>query len=107
MHSVFLFQLNVSGCDCLPDDCDRANSTYELLTQSTAHCFLNGNIPINSVAQRIRNDAGHLHYIIKRLKREIHLKQDQSLENHNDLECSFDFAAIKVLITTDDEWCIY
>ena len=74
-----LTSINTSGCDCLPDDSDKADRTFELLRQSTGLCFLEGNNPINSVAYRIRNDAGHLCYVIKKTIKGIHLKQDQRL----------------------------
>ena len=91
----------------MPDDCDKTDRTFELLSRLTGHCFLDGNIPINSVAYRIRNDSGHLHYIIKKLEKEVYLKQDQSLDSHDDLNFSFDFVATKAFITTDDKWCSY
>ena len=92
----------------MPDDCDKADRTFELLRQSTGHCFLDDNNPINSVAYRIRNDAGHLHKIIKHLEREIQLGQPY----HNDDDGAgfiypFNFSEIKAVINVDNKWCNY
>ena len=81
-------QLNTSGCECLPNDCDKANKTLEFLNQSTEHCFFEGNVPINSVAHKIRGDAHHLHNLLKYLESEI--QDEQVFENHDDMECSFE-----------------
>lgn len=91
----------------MPDNCDKADAAFALLKNSTEYCFHDGNYPINSVAHRIRNDAGHLHYIVIQLEKEVQLRQNQSPETHDDLECSFNFTAIKAVITTDDKWCNY
>ena len=96
---AIILQLNTSGCDCLPNDCDKANREFELLKQSTEYCFHDGNNPINNVAHQIKNDARHLHYIIKQL---------ESYDEIPDvMECSFSFKAIKKVIAVDDKWCNY
>ena len=98
--------MNTSGCDCFPDDCDQANRSFEQLEHFTEHCFLNGNNPINNVARRIRNDAGHLRDMIKKLEREARLRQNQGLDD-DALKCPFDYSAINAIIITDNKWCNY
>ena len=56
-----LLQLNVSGCDCVPEDCEQTNNAFEQLTQSTEQCFADFNFPINDVARKILNDADDLY----------------------------------------------
>ena len=93
----------------MPDDCDKANRTFELLRQATGNCFIDGNIPINSVAQRIRNDAGHLHKVIKHLERDMRLGQHQHNTDNDDvvLNYPFNFSEIKAIININNKWCNY
>lgn len=85
----------------MPDDCDKTDATFEQLKSSTEHCFRDENYPINSVAHRIIQDVRHLR---RQLEREILLRQDQ---RDDDVNFSFNFAAAKAAITTDDKWCTY
>ena len=43
-NTVYVYsQLNTSGCDCSPNDCDGADAAFGLLRKSTEHCFLDRN----------------------------------------------------------------
>ena len=67
---LFILQLNISGCECTPTNCEQTTIAFQQLQRSTRRCFANFNYPINDVAKSILNDAGDLCKIIEQLHKE-------------------------------------
>ena len=87
-----ILQLNISGCDCVPEDCEQTNNEFQQLTQLTEHCFADYNLPINDVANKIHNDAKYLRTII------------EQLYNQNPHGKNF---GVETKIKVESEWCHY
>ena len=92
MNAYFILQLNISGCDCVPKDCEQTTNAFQQLTQSTEHCFADYNYPINDVANKILNDAQYLHTIIGQLY---------------DLNPNSENVAVETKVKVESEWCHY
>ena len=72
----FILQLNTSGCECAPTNCEQTTTAFQRLQKSTKRCFANFNYPINDVAKSILNDANDLRAIIEQLYK-------QNAHHHN------------------------
>ena len=106
-------QLNISHCECAPDNCEQANIAFQQLDQSTQHCFERGNIPIRDVARQIGRDARELFKVIDKLLEEN--------RNHHTVEggCSFSYKQIENDVKVENhrqtengvivesQWCHY
>ena len=97
-----LLQLNISGCDCVPEDCEQTNNAFEQLTQSTEQCFADFNFPINDVARKILNDADDLHTIIEKL-----YEQNPQSYTNAEAEYYFDLKSIESIVKIENKWCHY
>ena len=95
-------QLNISGCDCIPEGCEQTNNAFQQLTQSTEECFADYNFPINDVAKKILNDANSLRAIIEKL----HEQNPQSHTNAK-VEYLFDLKLIESTVKMENKWCHY
>ena len=87
-----MLQLNISGCDCVPEDCEQTNNAFQQLAQSTEQCFADYNLPINDVARKIHNDAKYLRAIIERL-------YNQNPHGKN--------STVETKIKVKSDWCHY
>ena len=101
-NAYFTLQLNISGCDCVPDDCEQTTNAFEQLTQSTEKCFADYNLPISDVAKKILNDADDLHTIIGQL-------YEQNPKSHTNAEAkySFDLKIVENTVKMENKWCHY
>lgn len=123
--------MNISGCDCVPEDCEQADIAFQRLNKSTEGCF-NESIPLHDVATNILHDAEPLRKIIDKL-REVNpmnnnINEDCSINNkninneekpkNNDVgeDHSFNYHKIKNDIkietckdgtSTKKQWCYY
>jgi len=95
-----LLQLNISGCDCAPKDCEQTTIAFQQLVQSTEHCFADFSYPINDVARKILNDTEYLRAIIEQL-------YNQNSQSQTAVEFSFDLKAIETSVKVENEWCHY
>ena len=100
--NVFLLQLNISGCDCVPEDCEQTTNAFDVLTQSTEHCFADYNIPISDVARKVLNDASDLRTIIEQLQ-----QQNPQSQTNVEAEYSFDLKIIENAVKIENKWCHY
>ena len=92
----FILQLNVSGCECTPTNCEQTNIVFQQLQQSTKHCFADFNYPINDVAKNILNDADDLRTIIEQL-------HSQNPPSQTAPECSFSLHTIEANVMVAKE----
>ena len=99
---LILLQLNISGCNCVPEDCEQTTNVFQQLTQSTEHCFADFNYPINDVAKKILNDADYLHTIIEQLH-----EQNPQSQTNVEAEYSFDLKIIENTLKMENKWCHY
>ena len=52
--------MNSSECNCAPNNCEQADNAFEQLKNSTDSCFEDYDIPMNTVASKIRRDTEKL-----------------------------------------------
>ena len=93
--------MNISGCDCVPKDCQQTSVAFQQLQQSTEHCFI-GNYPINDIANKILEDARYLRIIIQQLN-----KQNPQSQNNLEVEYSFNSKTIENTVKVENKWCNY
>ena len=97
-----LLQLNISGCDCAPTDCEKTTVAFQQLQQSTKHCFADFNYPINDVAKKILNDAEYLRTVIEQL-----YKQNSQSQANSEAQYSFKPKIIEKTVKVENKWCHY
>lgn len=97
-----ILQLNISGCDCVPNDCGQTTDAFNQLTKSTEQCFDDYNLPINDVAKKVLEDADNLHKIIGQL-----YKQNPQSQTNAETQYSFDLKLIENAVRMENKWCHY
>jgi len=100
--TIHFLQLNVSGCECEPEDCRQTTIAFQQLEQSltTENCFADLNNPVNDVAKKILDDADYLRLIIEQL-------HNQNPKSQTVVEHSFNFKAIETNSKVENKWCNY
>lgn len=102
MYVHNLLQLNISGCNCAPKNCEQTTIAFQQLQQSTEHCFADFNYPINNVAKSILNNAEYLRTIIIQL-----YKRNPQSQSNLEAQISFDAKIIEKTIKVENRWCHY
>ena len=104
--------MNSSECNCVPNNCEQADKAFEQLKNSTDSCFEDYNIPMNTVASKIRRDTEKLRKAVEKLL-EVN-PRSQTIEDY-----SFNYKQIEneVMVKTfkqtekgsiaEDQWCYY
>ena len=104
--------MNSSECNCVPNNCEQADNAFEQLKNSTDSCFEDYNIPMNTVASKIRRDTEKLRKAVEKLL-EVN-PRSQTIEDY-----SFNYKQIEneVMVKTfkqtekgsiaEDQWCYY
>ena len=104
--------MNSSECNCAPNNCEQADNAFEQLKNSTDSCFEDYNIPMNTVASKIRRDTEKLRKAVEKLL-EVN-PRSQTIE-----EYSFNYKQIEneVMVKTfkqtekgsiaENQWCYY
>ena len=59
--------MNSSECNCAPNNCEQADNAFEQLKNSTDSCFEDYNIPMYTVASKIRRDTEKLRKAVEKL----------------------------------------
>ena len=104
--------MNSSECNCAPNNCEQADNAFEQLKNSTDSCFEDYNVPINTIASKIRRDTEKLFKAVEKLL-EVN-PRSQTIEVY-----SFNYKQIEneVMVKifkqtekgsiTEDQWCCY
>ena len=104
--------MNSSECNCAPNNCEQADNAFEQLKNSTYSCFEDYNIPMNTVASKIRRDTEKLRKAVEKLL-EVN-PRSQTIEDY-----LFNYKQIEneVMVKTfkqtekgsiaEDQWCYY
>ena len=88
----FILQLNISGCECTPTNCEQTTIAFQQLQRSTRRCFADFNYPINDMARIILNNADDLRAMIEQLyKQNVHHHHHSTIVN----------------VPVQSEWCYY
>ena len=105
-------QLNSSECNCAPNDCEQTDIAFEQLKNSTDSCFEDYNIPLNTVASKIRRDT-------EKLRKAVENLLEVNPRSHTTEDYSFDYKQIEsqVMVKTfkqtikgniaENQWCFY
>ena len=106
-YTLFLIQqLNSSECCCAPNNCEQTDIAFKKLKNSTERCFEDGNIPISTVAKKIKRDADKLRRAVEKLL-------EVNPRSHTTEDCSFNYTQIeseakyKQPEKEEIQWCYY